>query len=303
MHKDLKILITDTHFGCRNGSLIWLGSQLDFIYNQLIPYIKGLPSAPDLIHLGDVFDVRSSVNTLIAHNVRKVFEDLAAVCKRIIIVAGNHDFYSPTTDEYTSLNVVLRDIPGVLIVDKEPLIEDEDAYLPWYITETQNIEELSGEYKRTFCHTDITRPGLVLKNPVYSGHIHAPLIKGNLNNLGSCYALTFADTTDRGFYVLDNEDLTFILNTQSIRFWRMSDKDFHLYREHISKKDYIEITGTPNKADLEGYPNLRVVPEVASTLTKEADGAPESIEEILDGMIPGDLKDFHAAILKEMGVA
>ena len=89
------IIITDTHFGVKNNSITWFNSQSDFIYKQLIPYIKSHQDTIRLIHMGDVFDSRSTISVYIAKKVRKMFKDLAEICEDVIVVAGNHDFYSP----------------------------------------------------------------------------------------------------------------------------------------------------------------------------------------------------------------
>ena len=104
------VIITDTHFGVKNNSMTWFTSQSDFIYKQLIPYIKTINDEVRLIHMGDVFESRSTISIYIAKKVRQIFKDLSKLCNNIIIVAGNHDFYSPNSDEYDSLSLALNNI-------------------------------------------------------------------------------------------------------------------------------------------------------------------------------------------------
>ena len=118
------IIITDTHFGVKNNSITWFNSQSDFIYKQLIPYIKSHQDTIRLIHMGDVFDSRSTISVYIAKKVRKMFKDLAEICEDVIVVAGNHDFYSPVSDEYDSLSLVLHNIDKVKLVRKESYFID-----------------------------------------------------------------------------------------------------------------------------------------------------------------------------------
>ena len=49
---------------------------MDFVREQMIPYIKSIDDEVVLIHLGDVFDSRSTVNTYIAQEVKELFEEL-----------------------------------------------------------------------------------------------------------------------------------------------------------------------------------------------------------------------------------
>ena len=111
---DIKVLFTDTHFGVKNNSMTWLKSQLNFIYKQFIPELRELKKThPDdqivLIHLGDVFDSRSTISTMVATEVRKAFGALREVVDEFNIIAGNHDYYSPTSDEVNSQYTEMED--------------------------------------------------------------------------------------------------------------------------------------------------------------------------------------------------
>ena len=90
----IDVLFTDTHFGWKNNSMTWLNSQMNFIYNQFIPTIKKLSTKDDVrvIHLGDVFDSRSTISTYVASKVVQAFKDIRKWCDEFIIVCGNHDF-------------------------------------------------------------------------------------------------------------------------------------------------------------------------------------------------------------------
>ena len=209
-------LFTDTHFGTRNHSLVWWRCQRDFIYKQFIPAIQTYDEVR-VIHLGDVFDSRSGINTLIAAGVRKVFEDIAALkmVKEVIIIAGNHDFYSPTSDEYCTIETILNNIPKTRLVLREIYETDTEAFIPWY--EMERIELSGLPNKIVYTHTDITSRDF--SKPVYSGHIHWPKIKGNSYNLGSCYPLTFADNNaSRYFYIKDDSGFHEIPNRTASNF-------------------------------------------------------------------------------------
>ena len=104
------ILFTDTHFGIKQNSITWFNSQKDFIVNQLIPYIKTIDDDVRLVHLGDVFDSRSTISTYIATNVVELFKELKSIVKEFIVIGGNHDYYSPTTDRIDTLNLLLNNL-------------------------------------------------------------------------------------------------------------------------------------------------------------------------------------------------
>ena len=134
------ILITDTHFGIKQNSITWFNSQSNFIYKQLIPYIEDHKDVVRLIHLGDVFDSRSSISVLIAAKVKKIFTDLARVCGQVIVIGGNHDYYSPNSNEYNSIELVLGDVPGITLVTRDILIDGNNMYVPWYEYDVGVIE-------------------------------------------------------------------------------------------------------------------------------------------------------------------
>lgn len=257
----MKILVSDTHFGCRQNSIIWLDSQMRFFYEQLIPFIKKQREPVSLYHLGDVFDVRSTVNLLVANRVHKLFEDLKDVCNRIIILGGNHDYYSPIESEanVNSLHLVLGDLEDewnkLVVVDKDfwEDTEQRELFVPWfrYFDFDELKDELSDDaFDRVYIHNDLTvtledRYRNLFKNyEIYSGHIHTPSHKGNLHTLGSTFALTFSDcNSDRGFYTMndDGTNLQFHPNEVSIKFYRFYNKDLFNTKIELRKEDYVEL--------------------------------------------------------------
>lgn len=251
------ILITDTHYGIKQNSITWMNAQLDFIYNELIPYIKSIDDDIMLIHCGDVFDSRSSINPFIAKNVRYAFKELVKVCNNgMYIIAGNHDYYSPTDDTVTALELILNDIPEIHIIHDDISCICPDKYgnmllAPWY--EFEKYEKLKQwiddkKPKSLFCHADLTMlPDGYMKLlkgiNIYSGHIHTPHHTNRLHTLGSTYALTFADcNSERGFYVLDEDyNLEFHPAKNIIKFWRYKNDEIFDIDVNKIKNDYVEL--------------------------------------------------------------
>lgn len=249
------VLWTDSHFGVRNNSMGWFRSQVAFVENQLMPYLDKLSENEEviLIHLGDVFDSRSSINTYIAQEVKELFERLTKQVMAFYVLQGNHDGFSPVDRKYNTLELVLGSIPdeNFYLIDRMTVLplpcappcatEDGAVLLPWFDQELESPEEFTKRYKGhvIFTHADIIMGNPKLKTPVFSGHVHIPYINGNVRNLGSCYSLDFHDANaNRFFYVWDPEDdsLQRIANEHSIRFWRM-------YNEDILDKDWSKING------------------------------------------------------------
>lgn len=313
------VIITDTHFGVKNNSMTWFVSQSDFIYKQLIPYIKTINDEVRLIHMGDVFDSRSTISIYIAKKVRQIFKDLSKVCDDIIIVAGNHDFYSPNSDEYDSLSLVLNNIENVKLVCKESYFIDNQLFIPWYewgkIDINSYNEIQNGDVHYVFAHTNIVDidPGVNEDVMVFSGHMHHPYIKGNRYNLGSCYALDFSDcNSERGFYVLYNDKrLEFIPNNHSIRFWRLKNEaifDENDFREWDYIELYITQSNMTNPEYLtkineytKNFKNVWVIPmSNDNTLKDDVKFEGYDIESIINECVPKELSDKFEQIKEKL---
>lgn len=253
MEKETIITLTDTHFGVRQNSIMWLNSQKDFIYNEFLPAIKRIPGKKSVYHCGDVFDSRVNINSYVASVVRKIFEDIAAAVDSVIVIAGNHDFYSPTDDSVDSVEMVLRNIDKVTIVKNTIETKGQDMFVPWfqwfdYETLKNAIETYNP--KAVWCHTDLSAMTPEYKKllkgiKIFTGHIHYPSYKNGMLTMGSTFALTFADcNADRGFYIVDASTYMwrFVPAKGIIHFWRFyNDEVFTKLDENKMRNDYIEI--------------------------------------------------------------
>jgi DNA repair exonuclease SbcCD nuclease subunit len=121
-HAKRAIIISDTHLGARSNSVEWLDVMKDWFYQDFIPKVKENYRPGDiLIHCGDVFDNRQSVNLLVLHEGIRLFEELSKIfVDGIYVIAGNHDVMRKTTNDVSSLDT-LKYIPNVNIL-KEPVI-------------------------------------------------------------------------------------------------------------------------------------------------------------------------------------
>lgn len=298
------ILITDTHFGVKQNSMTWFNSQSDFIYKQLIPHIKSEKGYIRLIHLGDVFDSRSTISVFIANKVRQIFKDIANVCDEIVVIAGNHDFYSPNSNEFDSLGLVLNDIPNVRLVRRENYFDGESLFIPWYEWDSLDTSNYPG-LKNIFAHADIVScdPGINNSIKVFSGHMHRPYFKDNRYNIGSCYSLDFSDSNSkRGFYIFNEDGIKFVPNNHSIRFYRLYNEDIfnlngpkdwdyielYISQSNMTKANYITTINELTKT----YKNIWVIPQISENSSLDSvkfEGY--DIESIIKDSIPEELQD------------
>lgn len=240
-------LVTDSHFGARSNSNEWLELILDYFYNDFIPRVKAEYKEGDiLIHCGDFFDNRQSINLSVLHESIKLMEIFSSIFKDgVYVMVGNHDIFRKTSNEITSLES-FKYIPGIKIVKETLILELPTKNLmlmPWQtsseaeIAEIKKFESFKPEY--LFCHTDIKtfdfdkyrkiEEGLELKHlvqfkRVYTGHIHTAQKHKNVVVLGNSYQMTRSDSNNKkGFYLVDFETdkEKFFENKRSPKFIRV----------------------------------------------------------------------------------
>lgn len=231
-------LITDTHWGIRNDSVLFHDNSKRFLDDIFFPVLDE-QRIDTVIHLGDLVDRRKYVNFLTAKRLREDFLDVL-LKKNILmhIIAGNHDTFYKNTNEVNALNELLRSkYDNIFVWDKEPINwkfgETSILLLPW-ICDDNRIEsleaiknskspivmghlELNGfEMYRGQVNEHGDDPRIFDKfDLVCSGHYHHRSTNGNIHYLGSHAEFTWSDYDDpRGFHILDTDtrELTFIQN-------------------------------------------------------------------------------------------
>jgi len=334
MDKYLTVLVSDTHFGTHNCSMTWLKSQKEFFEKQFIPHLKKRKKEGyqvRVVHCGDVFDSRSTINTYIATAVVDLFSQICEIVDRFVIVGGNHDYYSPEVDDVDTIGLVFNQLhlkyshfyPVTKVKQLDKWGQEVCLYVPWYewlkyddlVEYLENIKEGATDNNIThiFTHADLVREKVDLDCPnIISGHIHIPYFKDNIKNLGSCFALTFTDNNAvRGFYEYeDGGELKFIENTKSIRFWRFYNDEVLEIPKTVKKNDYIELYIDRSKVAQKKYADaysqwtkkfkevLRIPQpdEGEGTVVDIKKFEGYNIETMTEGYIPPELKDKFGQI-------
>lgn len=240
--------LADTHLGYKNDNEIWLNDFDGYFNDVLIPLMeKEYKEGDILVHLGDVFDNRSTVGLNTICSALKIFHKLSDLFKDIRIIVGNHDIYNKSSNDITSVKM-LSDIPNVRIYDK-PVVEEIDGkkilFNPWVNdieTENELLNSVNVDY--IFGHLDVSGCSLNNKGSrsmsansidsknfkesvVYAGHIHKKQDFKNTHYVGSPYQMKRGEIGDAcGITVLDvsTGKTVFYENTYSPRF-----KDFSIY--------------------------------------------------------------------------
>ena len=236
-------LISDLHIGIKKQCPVFMESQLRFFKEQFVPELteRGIKN---VWVLGDVFDTRQQINTLVINKAIELFRDTLRDFD-IDVIVGNHDMYLTTDTDINSLKI-LSLLPNVTVYERqETLTIDGKKVLvqPWIVDYGQP-DLIKGKYDYAFMHADIigfdqgggrlSESGLVAKeilrhvDAVYSGHYHngvrRQFEKGkSITYLGAPYQLTRIDRNGvRGYRILDvaSGESTLIENRVSMKFTR-----------------------------------------------------------------------------------
>ena len=231
-------LITDTHWGVRNDSLIMHNQMKRFLDDIFFPSLIE-NNIDTVVHLGDLVDRRKYINYLTAKRLRDDF--LNPIWEKGItmhIIAGNHDTFYKNTNEVNSLKeLVSGKYDNVHIWDQLPINWNFDGtnilLLPWICDENRDATleaiknskspivmghlELNGyEMYRGHISDHGDDPKIFDKfDLVCSGHYHTRSNSSNIFYLGTPAQYTWSDyNDDKGFHILDTETrtLTFIQN-------------------------------------------------------------------------------------------
>jgi len=221
-----RLLVTDTHLGLYTDSDLWLDIVLNFFKNITKYCIQN--DIKQIIHLGDFFDNRKSLNTKTqqtAHRIAKVLE-LAKNLDTYIIV-GNHDCYyknqiHPTTLElfkkYSNIHVIdkITKLDDILLVPWGEIPENTQGAKYCFGHFAINGFHMNDSYK---CKTGIDSAKFKDFEKVFSGHFHSPSSNKNIVYLGAPYGQTFHDAGGvRGYHIFENGKLEFIEYTEAPKF-------------------------------------------------------------------------------------
>lgn len=274
------VIVGDTHFGVRNNSMIWLKHQNDG-FMEIIRYVAESVKTYDetiIIHVGDLFDSRSSINPIIYKTVENLMGSISRIMaesgnSHMYIIGGNHDYYYQWESENNySTTLMLPKFPRITYVNTQPEEYAGIIMIPWFDfhnpdTLAEIMKDKNPDSNMIFTHTDPfhmdpTIGKLVKGYPLVTGHIHQPIMDWDkfLLVTGASYPIDFADTnSERGFWTMSREydgrhvgdiDINFHTIKSSIHFFTITE---HLLRDWenlgIKKDDYVEVQIRANHVD------------------------------------------------------
>ena len=268
-------MITDTHFGIYLNNLDkWMNMMESTFYNYVIPYLKENAKPGDiLIHLGDLFDNRTSLPIIIINKVEKILKEISDILPTHIMV-GNHDLWNKGSNEVNSVRMFGYMNKNISVYENTTTIDIEGQKLvlmPWVEKRLDMIKELNsnpGDY--LFCHSDLNGCRMHLNSvahrnadkidvenfggykDVFSGHIHITQQNKNFRFIGSLYQMDRNDTGDqKGITILDlnTGEVGFHKNDYSPVFRKfrvITEEDIDGLDAIKDTKDYIDIAISNN---------------------------------------------------------
>ena len=218
-------IITDTHYGARKGSKHLHDYFEQFYKNVFFPSLEA-EGIDTIIHMGDVFDRRKSIDYYsLEWAKRVVFEPMKKY--KVHAITGNHDCYYKNTNEINSPELLLTNYDNITTYSKATDINLDGLdilLLPWISVDNhdetleviQNSKskiamghlELNG-FKATRGH--MMEDGMDVKvfdkfDKVFSGHFHTRSTDGKIFYLGNPYEMFWNDVNDpRGYHLFDTD--------------------------------------------------------------------------------------------------
>lgn len=234
-------ILNDTHCGIRNSSEIFMDYQEQFYSDVFFPYLKE-HGIKKILHLGDYYENRTSINFKALNHNRRIFLDvLRDRGIHMDIIPGNHDVYYKNTNKLNALKELLGHYMSEVRIIEEPEVVDYDgckvALIPWINSENEDkiryfintckadicgahLELAGFEMQRGIECTDGQDPSWFRKfDMVLSGHFHTKSQRDNIHYLGSQMEFFWSDASDRKyFHVLDTNtrELTAVENPVTI---------------------------------------------------------------------------------------
>ena len=248
-------LITDTHWGVRNDSPIFLDYFKKCIDEFFLPTIKE-QGVERIIHLGDLVDRRKYVNINTAYRLRTDFLEMLEDYY-MYIIPGNHDEYYKDTGLINALDELIGDrYPNIVVVNRPETIDIDGCeilLMPWitkdneqnafYSINNTSASILMGHLELEgfeFYKGQVSDHGQSSNifnrfDAVYSGHYHHRSSRDNIHYLGAFSEHIWSDYNDaRGFSILDTE-------TREVTFYRNPFSIFHMISyDDVKHKDIIQ---------------------------------------------------------------
>lgn len=257
-------ILNDTHAGCRNSSDIFMDYQERFYRDVFFPYLLE-NDIKQIVHLGDYYDNRKTINFKALQHNRKIFlEPMRKYGITMDIIPGNHDVYYKNTNELNALKELQGHYMNEVNLIMEPTVMNYDgtdvALVPWINPENEKdtlefLKNTSAEIvgahlelqgfemaRGQVCMDGMSKKHFERFDMVLTGHFHAKSSMDNIHYLGAQMEFFWNDCDDpKHFHILDTEtrELTAVQNPL-----RIYEK---IYYDHENMNKFKDLKYLDNK--------------------------------------------------------
>ena len=221
-------IITDTHYGARKGAK-GLHDYFRLFYDNVFFPTLEKEGIDTIIHMGDMFDSRKSIDYQSLEWSREVvFEPMKKY--KVYAIVGNHDCYYKNTNFINSPELLLQNYSNIETYSSINTINVDGLdilFVPWICSENyqESLDAIKASQARVAMgHLELNgfraHRGHVMEDGMdtkvfdkfekgYSGHYHTRSDNGKIYYLGNPYEMYWNDVNDkRGFHIFDTETLT-----------------------------------------------------------------------------------------------
>jgi DNA repair exonuclease SbcCD nuclease subunit len=221
-------ILNDTHAGVRNASDIFMKYQERFYSEVFFPYLQE-HNITQILHLGDYYDNRKTINIKALQHNREIFLDkLREYNITMDIIPGNHDTFFKNTNDLNSLKELMGHYINEVDILMEPTLREygdvKFGLIPWICPENEqqcleflancDADVIGGHFELAgfemdaghVCKEGMDTKALTRFDLVLSGHFHVKSQQGNIHYLGSQMEFTWGDAhDDKFFHIYDTE--------------------------------------------------------------------------------------------------
>ena len=221
-------ILTDTHFCARKSSRLFQ-DYFEQFYNNVFFQTLEQYGIDTVIHMGDAFDSRKSIDFVGLDWTRKVVLEPLSKYK-VHLITGNHDVYFKNSNKINSPELLLKDYQNIKTYSEPTEVNIGGLnilLLPWINSENQDKSFKlikNTKAKVVMGHLELqgfrVNKNLVMEEhgleanlfsnfkKVFSGHYHTRSDNGTVFYLGNPYEIYWSDVNDTsGFTIFDTETL------------------------------------------------------------------------------------------------
>lgn len=243
--QEINIVIGDVHLGRdSNNLLVFQYTELFLRESILKETISKLVQGDipfSVTFMGDVFDSESLMSTFISSRISKYVDNLNKIeqCISVIFLVGNHDTWTKASNDDNASNIFIANSKVKIVYEKEVFVTpdgstccvvshcaDEEKFLRLIESDSSDYlymhQEIEGFlYKGEDSFSAIKPHHLKKYKRAINGHIHSPMIKGNITLTGSVEQCNFGECNNTtGHWLLNHKhnDIGFIENKVSPKY-------------------------------------------------------------------------------------